>query len=275
MLFMKKVIIARHRIGLLIVLALAGCEKRDDGHASIPQAPSEGVSHYTYEVVHIWPHDTRAFTQGLVFRKGSILESTGLNGESSLREVEWQTGRVVKQVTVPRQYFAEGLAVLDAKAYQLTFKNQKGFIYDADTFQMLGEFTYDGEGWGLTTDGRLLILSDGTSRIRFIDPTTFMVVRTIEVQDGGKKVDRLNELEFIRDEIFANVWQTDRVVRIDAETGRVRGVIDFTGLLAPADRKAMTDVLNGIAYDPENDRLFVTGKCWPKLFEVRLKSGRP
>jgi glutaminyl-peptide cyclotransferase len=258
-------------IWLAITIALAGCEKRTAGRASIPQAPSGAVSHYTYEVINDWPHDPRAFTQGLVFRNGSLLESTGLHGESSLREVEWQTGRVLKRVAVARQYFAEGLTVIGSKAYQLTWQNRKGFIYDADTFQMLGEFAFEGEGWGLTTDGKFLLVSDGTNRIRFIDSTTFIVARTLEVHDGGKKVDQLNELEFIRGEIFANVWQTDHIVRIDAATGGVRGVIDFTGLLALGDRDPATDVLNGIAYDPDSDRLFVTGKRWPKLFEVRLK----
>ena len=206
-----------------------------------------------------------------MFRNGSLLESTGLNGSSSLREVDLATGKILKQVTVPRQYFAEGLAVVGDKAYQLTWQNHKGFIYDADTFRLLGEFTYEGEGWGLTTDGRQLILSDGTSRIRFLDPKTFSVVRSIEVTEDGKPVYQLYELEYIRGEIFANVWQTDRIVRIDAESGKVRGTIDLTGLLSNNERGPNTDVLNGIAYDEEKDRLVLTGKRWPKIFEVKLK----
>jgi glutaminyl-peptide cyclotransferase len=183
-----------------------------------------------------------------------------------------KSGRALKQVTVAPAYFAEGLATIGERVFQLTWQNQRGFIYNADTFQPLGEFSYEGEGWGLTTDGRLLIMSDGTNRLRFLDPQTFAVVRTVEVTLDGKPETRLNELEYIRGEIFANVWQTDLVVRIDATTGVVRGVIDFTGLLSRAERTAGTDVLNGIAYDPATRRLFVTGKRWPSLFEVRLKA---
>lgn len=257
-----------------LVLLLAGCGPHGQSGAAAnvaPVPPAPGVVRYGYEVLKAWPHDPGAFTQGLLFRHGSLLESTGLNGESSLREVDWQTGRILKQVNVPREYFAEGLAVIEGKAYQLTWQNRKGFIYDADTFQKLGEFPYLGEGWGLTTDGRQLILSDGTHQIRFLDPATFAVVRTIDVLADGRPVAQLNELEYIHGEIFANVWQTDRVVRIDPATGRVVGEIDFSGLLPPQDRTPTTNVLNGIAYDPAADRLVVTGKHWPKLFEVRLK----
>ena len=229
------------------------------------------VVRYTYEVIAVWPHDESAFTQGLVFRSGVFLESAGLYGESTLREAEVTTGRVLKKASLPREYFAEGLAVVGDKAYQLTWQNHKVFVYAADTFQRLGEFDYPGEGWGLATDGRLLILSDGTNRIRLVDPATFAVVRTVDVVMEGKPLSQLNELEYINGEIFANVWQTDLVVRIDPASGLVRGVIDFTGLLSPLDRRRDTDVLNGIAYDASADRLFVTGKRWPSIFEVRLK----
>jgi glutaminyl-peptide cyclotransferase len=226
--------------------------------------------HYSYEVINAWPHDPTAFTQGLVFRGNGLLESTGLNGRSTLREVDLKTGRVLKQVSLSAEFFGEGLAVLNGRAYQLTWQNHRAFVYDADTFRREKELSYEGEGWGLASDGESLLLSDGSNRIRVLDPETFKVVRTIEVKDGGKPVDRLNELEWIKGEIFANVWQTDRVVRIDPTTGQVRGVIDFSGLLQPAER-ARDNVLNGIAYDPVSDRLFVTGKNWPKVFEVRLK----
>lgn len=229
------------------------------------------VANYSYEVVASWPHDRGAFTQGLVFRNGALLESTGLNGRSSLREVEVKTGRVLKQMSMPAQFFGEGLTVLGGRAYQLTWRNGKGFIYDADTFRLEKEFAYEGEGWGLTTDGRELILSDGTNRIRFIDPATFQVIRSISVTEAGKPVAHLNELEWIHGEIFANVWQTNRIVRIDPASGEVRGAVDFTGLLSAQERRPDTDVFNGIAYDAANDRLFVTGKNWPKVFEVRLK----
>ncbi|MDB6094781.1 MAG: glutamine cyclotransferase [Verrucomicrobia bacterium] len=222
-------------------------------------------------MVAAWPHDRSAFTQGLVFRGGSFIESTGLNGRSSLREAEVTSGRVLKQVPVAAEYFAEGLAVLGDRAYQLTWQNHRGFIYDVDTFRREGTFEYSGEGWGLTTDGHALVLSDGTSRIRFIDPANFKVLRSIDVTLDGKAVDRLNELEWINGEVLANVWQTDQIVRIDPATGRVRGIIDFSGLLPQSERDRTTDVLNGIAYDPATDRLFVTGKNWPKIFEVRLK----
>jgi len=267
----------RGALGLAALLALAACGRSAaDKVPSVPPLPpsaqaSAPIARYSYEVVARWPHDPQAFTQGLVFRDGSFLESTGLNGQSSLREVDPKTGRILKQAAVPAQFFAEGLAVIGDRAYQLTWRNGKGFVYDAATFRLEREFAYEGEGWGLATDGHWLILSDGTSRIRFLDPGTFRVVRTIDVTADGKPVDRLNELEWINGEIFSNVWQTDRVVRIDPATGRVRGEIDFSGLLPAADRGPGTDVLNGIAYDAANDRLFITGKRWPEIFEVRLK----
>lgn len=264
------------------LIAVVGCNQpRSAESVSVPALPANvasgahaGVVRYTYEVVKAWPHDRGAFTQGLVFRGDTLLESTGLNGESSLREVNIADGRVLKRVQVPAAYFAEGLAVIGTEAFQLTWQNRKAFVYDADTFRELKQFSYEGEGWGLATDGALLILSDGSARIRFLDPATFAVKRTIDVTLDGKPVERLNELEYIRGELFANVWQTDEIVRIDPKTGQVRGVIDFSGLLSPQERTPDTDVLNGIAYDEKSDRLFVTGKRWPRLFEVRLKVRR-
>lgn len=238
---------------------------------SISLSASAPTPLYTYEVINTYPHDRGAFTQGLVYLDGEFLESTGLNGQSSLRKVDLQTGKVLKQVDVPARYFAEGLALLNGKLFQLTWQSQKGFVYDLDSFKLEKEFTYTGEGWGLTTDGKWLIMSDGTSQIRFLDPVTFEVKRTINVQDHGHPIGNLNELEYVKGEIFANIWTTDFVVRIDPATGNALGAINFSGLLAPEDRRPNTDVLNGIAYDPAGDRLFVTGKCWPKLFEVRLE----
>ncbi len=264
----------RRLAGLVVLCVLAACGRSPAPKLpSVPASPvAATIARYGYEVIATWPHDRGAFTQGLVFRNGSFLESTGLNGQSSLREIDPTTGRALKEVPVAREFFAEGLAVLGDRAFQLTWQSHRGFIYNADTFRPLGEFAYQGEGWGLATDGRLLVLSDGTSRIRFLDPTNFQVVRTIDVTADGKPVERLNELEWINGEIFANVWQTDEIVRIDPASGRVRGVIDCAGLLAPQDRAAGTDVLNGIAYDAATDRLFLTGKRWPKIFEVRLKA---
>jgi glutaminyl-peptide cyclotransferase len=262
---------------ILAALALAACGRHVQGEVGdVPPSPApvagdSSAVRYGYEKLHEWPHDPTAFTQGLVFLNGDLLESTGLNGQSTLRDVDLETGKVLRQVRVPSQYFAEGLAVIGSKAYQLTWKSRKGFIYDVATFNQTGEFPYEGEGWGLTTDGRLLVLSDGTSRIRFIDPDTFKVVRSIDVRLEGRPLGQLNELEWIKGEIFANVWQTDTVVRIDPATGTVRGIIDFSFLLPLDQQPPGTDVLNGIAYDPAHDRLYVTGKRWPLIFEVRLK----
>lgn len=226
---------------------------------------------YGYEVVNTWPHDTDAYTQGLVYDSGTLLESTGQYGESSLRRVELRTGKVIKRVDVPRQFFGEGMTLLGGKIYQVTWTTRKGFVYDPQSFAKLGEFAYDGEGWGLTHDGRHLILSDGTDQLRFLDPETFRTVRTVGVTDAGRPLRELNELEYVRGEVFANVWHTDRIARIDPQSGRVVGWIELKGLIGDAERPDAEAVLNGIAYDEAGDRLFVTGKLWPKLFEVRIR----
>jgi glutaminyl-peptide cyclotransferase len=271
---------SRHRaVFLICLLGFVGCTRPAAKlPESVPPSPSHSeksgatpMVRYTYEVIASLPHDPTAFTQGLVFRDGTFFESTGLNGRSSLRAVEPSTGRILRQAAVPAQYFAEGLAIIGAKAFQLTWQDHKGFVYDADTFRLEKEFAYESEGWGLATDGHSLILSDGTDKIRFLDPATFAVTRTINVTAGERRITHLNELEFIKGEIFANVWQTDEIVRIDPATGVVRGVIDFAGLLAPQDRGPQSEVLNGIAYDAATDRLFITGKFWPKIYQVRLK----
>lgn len=248
-----------------ILLLLTGCGRNSQS------PPKKEIPVFTYEVINVWPHLRNAFTQGLVFNDGALLESTGLNGQSSLRRVELQTGNVLQRVEVPPEYFAEGLAALDGKLFQLTWRNHRGFVYDLHSFHLEREFTYDGEGWGLTTDGHWLIMSDGTDQIRFIDPKTFQENRRIAVKARGQPVYQLNELEYVKGEIFANVWGSDQVVCIDPATGQVVRLVDFTGLLPQQDRDGSTDVLNGIAYDPAGDRWFVTGKRWPKLFEVRLK----
>lgn len=227
---------------------------------------------YGYEVVHTWPHDPAAFTQGLVYQDGVLYESTGLHGRSSLRKVELETGKVLQKVDVPPQYFAEGLALFRGKLFQLTWKNRQGFVYDPQSLQKLGNFPFDGEGWGLTHDDQHLILSDGTNQIRFLDPATFEVKRTISVHDGGEPLRELNELEYIKGEIYANVWHEDRLARIDPQSGKILGWVDLSGLLSARERRTDEDaVLNGIAYDAAGDRFFVTGKLWPKLFEIRLK----
>ncbi|HEV7473520.1 MAG TPA: glutaminyl-peptide cyclotransferase [Pyrinomonadaceae bacterium] len=256
------------RLPALLVLVLSfnsfACEP-----AKAPvekNAPVDG-----YEVVHVWPHDPQAFTQGLVFSGGNFLESTGEAGHSSLRRVAPETGTVLQKVDVPQPYFAEGIALLKGKIYQLTWQHQVGFIYDALSFEKIGQFNYQGEGWGLATDGESLILSDGSNHIRFLDPDNFQVKKTIAVLDGRAPVNELNELEYIQGEIYANIWHADRIARIDPQTGRVVGWIDLRGLLARGEVQDEEAVLNGIAYDEATGRIFATGKLWPKLFEIRLK----
>jgi glutamine cyclotransferase len=266
--------VARLLVVPLLGLALGGlpgCDAKSKPASAAAAPVSSAPVPYTYEVVRSFPHDRDAFTQGLIYLNGEWIESTGLNGKSSLRRVEPETGRVLKQIRVPEEFFAEGMTELEGKIYQLTWQSQKGFVYDLATFTLEKEFAYTGEGWGLTTDGKSLILSDGTNQIRFLDPKTFAVTRTISVQRDGSPLRLLNELEYIRGEIYANIWQSQSIARIDPATGRLLGIINLYGLLPTADRTEGTDVLNGIAYDASTDRLFVTGKNWPKLFEIRLR----
>lgn len=260
------------RGGLTLALALLslGISCKSGGKA-IPSAIPVAPPNLGYEVVKAYPHDPEAYTQGLLFANGKLLESTGRAGLSTLRRVELESGKVIEKVDIPRPYFAEGLALLKGKLYQLTWQHGVGFIYDATTFGKLGEFKYSGEGWGLTTDGESLILSDGTNVLRFFDPEEFKLSKTIEVLDRGKRVMELNELEFVQGEIFANVWHNQRIARIDPQTGRVKEWIDLTGLREQSGVRDEEGVLNGIAYDEASGRLFVTGKLWPKLFEIRLK----
>jgi glutamine cyclotransferase len=224
---------------------------------------------YGYTVVATYPHDRAAFTQGLVYDNGVLYESTGQYGQSSLRKVQLKTGRVLQRRGVSRKYFAEGLVLVGNRLIQLSWKEQTGFVYDKATFRQTRTFTYTTEGWGITFDGTSLIMSDGSANLYFLDPQTFALQDTLAVSDNGQPVTRLNELEFVNGEILANVWQTDRIARINPKTGRVIGWIDLSGLLTPTERQR-ADVLNGIAYDPKGDRLFVTGKYWPKLFEIKL-----
>jgi glutamine cyclotransferase len=224
---------------------------------------------YTYEVVNVYPHDPTAFTQGLVFDDDTLYEGTGLYGRSSLRRVDLTSGQVLQQVPLSQDYFGEGITVWGQTIIQLTWQSRRGFVYDKTSFAQQAEFTYPTEGWGITHDGRRLIMSDGSATLYFWDPATFRPVDSVDVYDLDGPVFRLNELEYIEGEIFANIWQTDRIARIDPVTGQVLGWIDLSGLLTPEER-AQSDVLNGIAYQPESERLFVTGKLWPKLFEIRL-----
>ncbi len=229
------------------------------------------VPNLTYKVINTYPHDPAAFTEGLVIDGGALYEGTGLNGQSSLRRVDLESGQVLQSVPLDQQYFGEGVTVWKDQIIQLTWKSRLGFVYDKASFKQLKTFNYPTEGWGLTHDDRSLIMSDGTPNLYFLDPTTFQETRRITVTDQGQPVVNLNELEYVGGEILANVWETDRIARISPETGNVIGWIDLTGLLSPSERPQSNNaVLNGIAYDAPHDRLFVTGKWWPKLFEIKL-----
>ncbi|MBK8905837.1 MAG: glutaminyl-peptide cyclotransferase [Anaerolineaceae bacterium] len=242
-----------------------------DPFTSPASAPPASVPTYGYRVIHTYPHDPDAFTQGLLFADGVLYESTGIKRTpSSLREVDLNIGEVTQFLDVGSDYFAEGLVLWQDRLIQLTWQSQVAFVYDRESFELLDTWEYDTEGWGITHDGRCLIMSDGTSTLTFRDPETFAEVGHITVQDQNGPVAWLNELEFIEGEVWANVWQTNRIVRIDPATGQVVGSIDLTGLLDPAALTQPVDVLNGIAYDGANGRIFVTGKLWPTLFEIEL-----
>lgn len=223
---------------------------------------------YSYKVVNTYPHDRRAYTQGLVYLDGVLYESTGLRGRSSLRRVELESGKVLERRTLLPPYFGEGLAVLGDKIYQLTWESGIGYVYDRESMQLVREFRYGIEGWGMTHDGESLIVSDGTSTLYFWDPETLLETRQLVVRDQGSRVENLNELELIDGEIYANIWMEDRIARISPETGKVLSWVDLSGLLER--RSGNEDVLNGIAWDKDNERLFVTGKLWPKIFEIEL-----
>ena len=233
------------------------------------QRPAASVPTYTYHVVRSYPHDRQAFTQGLIYRDGVLYEGTGLNGRSGIRKVKLETGEVLQLQALAPQYFGEGITDWKNALLQLTWRSEMGFVYDRATLQQTKTFRYRGEGWGLTHDATRLIMSDGSSQLRFLDPETLQETGRITVRDADGPVEQLNELEYIKAEIFANVWQTDRIVRISPKDGRVTGWIDLAGLL-PAAERPTDGVLNGIAHDAAHDRLFVTGKLWPRLFEITL-----
>jgi glutamine cyclotransferase len=239
----------------------------------LPPAGSRApVSHY--RVSHVYPHDPHAFTQGLEYQNGALFEGTGLNGESTLRKVEIATGRVLQSASIPVDYFGEGITTWGQTILQLTWQNQVGFVYDRATFKRLRTFKITGEGWGLTHNATQLIMSDGSASLRFLDPARLTETHRVLVTDAGIIIRDLNELEWVDGEIYANVWQTDFIARISPSSGHVLGWIDLTGLLTPAEQRGGADVLNGIAYDAARKRLFVTGKRWPKLFEIEITGGR-
>jgi len=233
------------------------------------QTSSPSIPVYSYQIVRAYPHDPSAFTQGLIFLDGFLYESTGLNNRSTIRKVQLETGKVLQQKEVPGEYFAEGLVNWGADLLQLTWTSKIGFVYDRNTFAVKRRFSYVGEGWGLTKDSARIILSDGTATLRFLDPKTLQQTGSLNVTERGRPLKDLNELEYVQGEIWANIWQTDRIARISPFTGNVAAWIDLKGLLKP-EEKSSADVLNGIAYDSATNRIFVTGKLWPKLFEIKL-----
>jgi glutamine cyclotransferase len=264
---------------LASLFAMAACANESELAESVtaesPRVPNNlsttaAPPVYSYRVIRSYPHDHQAFTQGLVYEAGELYEGTGLRGQSSLRRVDLETGLVRQQHVLPKQYFGEGITIFGDRIIQLTWQSRIGFVYDRASFQLVQQFSYPTEGWGITHDGNRLIMSDGTANLYFLEPDTFTRIDHIEVHDDQGPVVRLNELEYVRGDVYANVWQTDRIARIELLTGRVAAWIDLTGLLSAAERQPHVDVLNGIAYDAENDRLFVTGKWWPKLFEIQI-----
>ncbi len=236
--------------------------------------PAIGCATDSYRIVHTYPHDPDAFTQGLVFVGGQLYESDGRFGKSDLRMDDLQTGRALQETHLDPKYFGEGLTNWGSTLIQLTWQSHTAFVYDRFSFRLLRTLNYPWEGWGLTQDGKSLILSDGSADLHFLDPATMQELRHIAVRDKGRPVDQLNELEYIHGEIYANIWHTDRIARISPATGKVLGWVDLSGLLPPGSVSDPEAVLNGIAWDSEHNRLYVTGKLWPKLFEIQVVPGR-
>jgi glutaminyl-peptide cyclotransferase len=254
---------------VVLVCLLPGLVRAEAGPSSAGRK-QVALPVYGYRVVNVYPHDRQAYTQGLIWCDGFLYEGTGLHGASNLRKVRLETGRVIEQHSLDRQYFGEGITEWGGKLLQLTWNSNLGFIYDRSGLKVRGTFRYPGEGWGLTHDRDRLIMSDGTAVLRFLDPKTLRETGRLGVNDGGAPLAELNELEFVRGEIFANIYRTDWIARISPQSGAVTGWIDLRRLLPEADRRIPVDVLNGIAYDAVRNRFFVTGKLWPKLFEIEI-----
>jgi glutamine cyclotransferase len=269
---MSRIVVGLIIAAALILVAIAAIWFRSAGGGEQTVASNGPIiaQEVGYEVVNNFPHDPEAFLQGLVWHNG-FFESTGQLGRSSLRRVEYPTGKVLQQVNLNSQYFGEGLAMVDNRLIQLTWQSHRGFVYDRDSFELLGEFRYDTEGWGLTYDGKSLVLSDGTDVLTFINPNSFKPTRKVSVKFNGTALHDLNELEYINGEIWANVWHTDRIVRIDPTSGQVKSYLNLAGILPEEEKSDPEAVLNGIAYDAQGKRIFVGGKLWPRIFEIRLK----
>lgn len=266
-----------NRFLLATALLLGGCSSNGASPAStatatpiLTQAPGTSVTQLSWSVAGTFPHATDAFTEGLLWHDGALYESTGMEGKSTLRKVDLQTGQVLKNVNLPPQIFGEGLALAGNKLYQLSWQNKVGYVYDFASFKKLANFSYNNEGWGLTYDGKSLIQSDGTAALTFRNPANFAALRRVTVTQDGVPLKNINELEWIEGKIWANVWQTDDIVIINPQTGVVESRLDMSGLLTAAERTGGEDVLNGIAYDAQNKRIYVTGKYWPKLFWIRI-----
>jgi glutamine cyclotransferase len=266
---MKKWVVSAVTVTLTVIICIAAYialgTRLPDNEQNVETPPIQ----YSYMVLNTYPHDTSAFTEGLVYSDGYLYESTGLNGDSTLRKVDLRTGEVLQQISLDLQYFGEGITIIGDKIVQLTWQSQVGFVYNKTSFQLLGHFNYVTEGWGITNDGKNLIMSDGTSTLQFLSPETYERTGTMQVRDGNMSINMLNELEYVNGTIFANVWHEDRIAMINAKTGVVEGWINLTGI----DKNPISDpedVLNGIAYDSLNGRLFVTGKRWSQLFEIQL-----
>jgi glutaminyl-peptide cyclotransferase len=261
-------------LAALLVSAVVGGTVLDDQAGPPKATATAAVERLRVQVVRSYPHDRAAFTQGLLIDGGKLFESTGLVGQSSLREVDLSTGRVIRKIDVPPPIFAEGLALVGDNLIQLTWQNGRALVYNKHTFTRAGEFTYRGEGWGLCTAGSELVMSDGSANLTFRRASDFNVVRTLAVMMDGQRVEQLNELECVGSDVYANVWMRDLIVRIDSKTGRVTHRIDAPNLLSPLERQNTDMVLNGIAYDPADQTFLITGKLWPKLFRVKfVKAG--
>lgn len=258
-------------VGIIMFVSM-GSNDQSGTTANKPAAASqERAKQLSYEIVANYPHDPSSFTQGLLWHQGGFYEGTGQYSRSKLRRLEFPSAKVLKEVSLSPELFGEGIARIDNRLYQLTWTNHRAFVYDLDSFQVVQEFAYDTEGWGLTYDGTSLIMSDGSSDLIYLDPRTFKPTRRLAVTMNNRPVTELNELEFIDGEVWANVWQTDLIMRIDPATGRVTSFLNLSGILPASMRTGSEDVLNGIAYDAEKKRVFVTGKLWPRIFEIKIK----